>query len=276
MLSPYEVRIVKYLNELASHGIRSYATGCLIEDCDITLWYIDRMGIVTSASFNFITEPHYLVYFIASVTLASMKQLGFLSLMKFPDRHTPRAILETYDDVSFSLPQARDVDGNPQEGLQFDLSVEEGRYIFNSHKAVGRSTIIVPLKANPAAVQVCQDVKEQLVGKISWQSISTVGEDSAIRIVRRKLAASSSMKHFLDNIVDMKCSATYNMAEMGLPRVAFGLNDPTDERVCRVLVLREYLPLQKVGSPTEFRTVFIDVVQGPCFVSSCSLVADPS
>lgn len=261
-LSQNEVQIVKYLNELASHGIRSYATGFLIENCKLSLWYIDRMGVVKSTSFNFITEPHYLVYFIASVTLASMKQLGFHSLMNFPDRHAPEKTLATYEGVSLSLPLAQDIDGNVREGLKFSLAVADGGQIINSYGAVGRSTTIVPLRSSETTLQVCRDVTEKLVAKISWQSRWRLGEDESIRVVRTKLAASSSKRRFLDHIVDMKCSATYNMADMDLPRMAFGVTDLIFERVCRVLVLREYLPLVQITSTEDFKTVFLDTVRG--------------
>lgn len=268
-LSPNELQVVKYANECASHGVRSYATGFLVEDCDITLWYMDRMGVIKSSSFNFITQPHLLVYFIASVTLASLKQLGFLSLMNFPDARTPAQLLGAYQDVSISLPHASDIQGCIHDGLHFDVAISDKRRMLTNYGAIGRATIIVPLKGNETTLVVCADASEPMVCKISWQSRWRVGEDANIRIIRTKLEESESKKSFLDHIVDMKCSATYSMHDMDLPRAKmFGIADPIHERVCRVLVLREYLPLHRVSSAAEFQCVFLDTVRGKQVVMS--------
>ena len=57
-LTHNETQIAKNLHELLSHGIRYYATGFLLENTKLSLWYADRFGIVKSRSFNFILEPH--------------------------------------------------------------------------------------------------------------------------------------------------------------------------------------------------------------------------
>ncbi|KAI0071903.1 hypothetical protein K474DRAFT_1775853 [Panus rudis PR-1116 ss-1] len=72
-----EIQIVKYLNELLSHGIRQYASGFLVEDQWISLWYADRYGVVKSTCFDWIKEPHFLLLMIAALRFADQRKLGF-------------------------------------------------------------------------------------------------------------------------------------------------------------------------------------------------------
>ncbi|KAI0069646.1 hypothetical protein K474DRAFT_1777198 [Panus rudis PR-1116 ss-1] len=72
-----EIQIVKYLNELLSHGIRQHASGFLVEDQWISLWYADRYGVVKSTCFDWIKEPHFLLLMIAALRFADQRKLGF-------------------------------------------------------------------------------------------------------------------------------------------------------------------------------------------------------
>ncbi|KAH8091038.1 hypothetical protein BXZ70DRAFT_1079887 [Cristinia sonorae] len=271
-ITPDELQIIKYINELGSHGIRSYATGFLIVDYDITLWYIDRMGVVSSSSFNFIEEPHLLVYFVAAVTRASASSLGFSSLLKFPDPfpelRLPVQTFTQYKDVKMVFPTARDIHGNVFENLDFSIDVDakgkSTRRIVPTYGAVGRATIVIPVVASTVTatkIRVCPSEAPKLVAKVSWQAEDRDGEDEIIREIHEKLTADESRKKFLQNIVSLKLSTTRTMEEMELPRAKmFGLSEP--HRVCRILVMQEYLPLTAVNSVDEFQNVFSDVLDG--------------
>ena len=56
-LTGNELQIAKYLTELMSHGVRTYATGFLLDQETMTLWYADRMGLVVSVPFNIFKSP---------------------------------------------------------------------------------------------------------------------------------------------------------------------------------------------------------------------------
>ncbi|THH31233.1 hypothetical protein EUX98_g2943 [Antrodiella citrinella] len=265
-LRPNELQAIKYVNELGSHGIRSYATGFLIEDYTMTLYYLDRMGVVKSAPFDFVDEPHFLVMFIAAVTHASMSQLGYLPLLKFPTgRRTafqPAQMLEEYTGVTLDLPTAQDIHSEDHKHLSFSLAVSDDRTIVPTYGAVGRATVVVPIQARSvSAVKVCK--QEKLVAKVSWPAKSRDhGEDTNIRAISSALNKDESKKKFLENIVAMKFSVTRTMAEMDLPRAKmFGVH-LVHERVCRMLILKEYMPLQLVDSVKTFKKVFVDVVKG--------------
>ncbi|THH26697.1 hypothetical protein EUX98_g7490 [Antrodiella citrinella] len=266
-LNASELQAVKYVHELGSHGIRSYAVGFLIEDFTMTLWYIDRMGVVASAPFDFMDEPHFLLLYVASIRYATPTQLGFFSKLGFPCGDVTADRLDTFDEVTLDLSGSADIDSKPLSDLRFVLDVSEDRSINSTHGAIGRATIVVPVL--PAvdcetAVTLCGE--EKTVAKISWQSkFRAIGEDSLVRVARVKLQASDTLRTHLKHLVDMKCGLTQSMEEMNVPRASmFGLpaEGAKNHRVCRILLMREYIPLRMVDGVDEFKVIFLGVVKG--------------
>lgn len=268
---------MSYLNELGSHGIRSYTTGFLIDDYAISLWYMDHMGAVKSTSFNWLTEPHLLVYFLASITYASFSQLGFFPLLKFPKVTNPAMVMESFQGVTLDIKKAHDIGNAVIDNLSFTLDVDEDRGLTESYGMIGRSTVVVPLKANPAsraAISLSGD--ERLVAKITWPLRSRDAaepEDGHIRAIRKALSKKGrkSREEFLQNVVDLKCSLKLEIsdADLRLPRASMSMLDafgvPADStRVCRVIIMKSYLPLTSVNGPDELKKVFVDVVSGMC------------
>ncbi|TCD68527.1 hypothetical protein EIP91_010583 [Steccherinum ochraceum] len=262
VLTAHEAQAVKYVNELGSHGIRAYSSGFLIEDYKMSLWYMDCDGAVKSTTFHIFEEAHYLVHFIAAVTTASLSQLGFFPMLKTPPLDSPADhanLLANYNGFALPLANAQDLDGVEHQELEFSLDTTS-RWIIPSFGVLGRATTVVPLLAsNDEAKAVCGSDTTPLI-KISWQPSWRRGEDVIIRAVRMKLAQDNRAKAFLRNVVELKCSLSRSMEEMGLPRATmFGVG--SSDRVCRMLVMREYLPLLQVESPEHFEVVFVDVVQ---------------
>lgn len=275
-LTANERQAVKYVHELGSHGIRSYATGFLIENYQMTLWYMDRMGVVQSDPFDFIDEPHFLLLYVAAVKYATPTQLGFFPLLKFPTHPINAKVLQTFKDVALDISGGRDAEAKTYHDLRFSLDVTDERPIITTHGAVGRATIVVPVKAatdSEAAVSLGKEAK--LISKISWQPHWRVGEDTHIYEARAAVKRTTSTRDLLKHIVALKCSLTRTMAEIGLPRaVMAGLPTmhPDSVRVCRVLVMDEYLPLRMVDSVAEFKAVFLGVLKGQSSFFTCNLV----
>jgi hypothetical protein len=107
---------------------------------------------------------------------------------------------------------------------------------------------------------------------MGWPVKSRIGEDEFIRTVRKKISPK-----WLDNIVDMKCSQTIDRQDFDLPRNQMrNLNGhKPEERVFRVLILEEYLPLTAVDSADEFKTVFLDAVRGQYIAYSSPTFLSP-
>ncbi|KAH8082018.1 hypothetical protein BXZ70DRAFT_1080636 [Cristinia sonorae] len=272
-IAAHEIQIIKDLDELGSHGIRSYATGFLVVNYNITLWYIDRMGVVETAPFDFAKDPHLLVYFIAAVTRASMTSLGLSSLLEFPHSHARRVLTcdtsAMYKDANMVLNSAVDIKRDLVKNLEFSIDVntdsERPRHIVPTYGAVGRATVVIPVVASEstaAKIDVNSSERQKLVIKMSWQSRWRDGEDDIIRDIHTALAANKSRKAFLDNIVNLKASMTRTMQEMELPRAKMFTPGKAYERVCRVVVMPEYLPLTAVKTVAEFKKIFAGVLRG--------------
>ena len=49
-----EAQLLKYINQVMSHNVRSYAIGWLIQDEELRLVYGDRMGLIFTESIGFL------------------------------------------------------------------------------------------------------------------------------------------------------------------------------------------------------------------------------
>ena len=199
---------------------------------------------------------------------APLRNLGFCSLLKFPTTTGSQGLLKSFKDVTLNLPTARTAQGTSHNDLSFSLDVSEQRPLIPTYGSVGRATVVIPVKTSGVSSTLLGNRK--LMVKISWQLQWRIGEDGTVRAIREGLASHEVKKKFLGNIVDMKCSSVLTMAEMDLPRARmFGLAQDY-ERVCRVLVLAEYLPLKMIKNANDFGRVFLDVVRGEPTSSICS------
>ncbi|KAI0929698.1 hypothetical protein AcV7_005172 [Taiwanofungus camphoratus] len=261
MLTDHEVQAGKYMNELLSHGVRSFATGCMIKSTLITLWYGDRMGIVQSEPFDFILNPDLLVLFLAAMESADHARMGICPFLKFPT-----GTYENYSGVQLELDDqlAIDVNETPLEKVVF--KVDESRRVITDFGAVGRGTTIVPIKATGRAKALFGE--DELVAKMAWPSKERDAEDGFVRTIRQGLKTHAP--RWLDHVVDLKCSITRNMEQMDLPR--FYMNGLLDyeERIFRLMVMKKYEVLEQVNSVDEFKKVFVDVVNAHHWVWTTS------
>ena len=87
---------------------------------------------------------------------------------------------------------------------------------------------------------------------------SQKAEDGFIIAVCRVLK--EKKPNYLRHIVDLKCSVTRTMGQLGLPRVRMGLcPEQADERVSRTLVMKRYERLEIAESVGDFKIIFVDV-----------------
>lgn len=267
-----EIREAKYLNELLSHGVRNYATGYLVEDRLITLWYADRFGIVKTRPFDIFLQPQNFLLMVAALTYAAYEDLGFCPLIS----NIPRDHL-SYDEATLKIPSALDVRNIERGDLYFDLNVGGGKEIITRYGTVGRGTTVIPIHAVDDALDVCGS--ETLVAKLSWQPVQR-DEAGNIRKIRTKLANSWNFLGFgqaardaLNYIVDFKCSASLSINDANLPRAFMcQLSDMAAEdlRDLRILVMKEYLPLELIETANELKIIFRHALTGSCHCSISS------
>ncbi|CAL1698459.1 unnamed protein product [Somion occarium] len=254
-LTGNEIQSAKYANELLSHGIRNYATGFLVEETSMSLWYVDRMGLVKSRSFDIFRNPQLFLLVIAALHFANRAQLGMNPLIEFPP-----GVFQSYDRAVLRLPRAVDHAKEPVEELTFGLRITKAKPLVVAYGALGRGTTIIPVKAQGRARELFGS--ENLVAKMSWQPINREDtEDQLIRVIRRKLGKRKKTRRYLKHIVDLKCSLDLTDAELTLPRASMMLPEAYEPRLFRVLILREYLPLEYVRGLDDFQRIFIDAVK---------------
>ncbi|KAI0929585.1 hypothetical protein AcV7_005079 [Taiwanofungus camphoratus] len=292
-LTGNEVQAAKYINDMLSHGIRSYASGFMIDNTIVTLWYGDRMGIVLSKPFDFMEEPHMLLLAIAAITSANHAHLGICPFLKFPS-----GAYDSYSNVKLEVDDklAFDADGRPLQKLIFgkggharststingivrncwtsqsactDLlsiggeTLDDPAHILPTYGtisaefgAVGRETTIVPIKATGAAATLFG--QDDLVAKMAWPPKKCQPEDKFIRVIKQKIQQQGP--RWLRHIVDLKCSITRRMDEMNFPRVHMQKLLDHEDRVFKIMVMKKYEALQLVDGAEEFKQIFVDVV----------------
>ncbi|KAI0962162.1 hypothetical protein AcV7_001063 [Taiwanofungus camphoratus] len=261
-LTKNDLQAMKYVNELLSHGIRSYSSGFIVRETSMTLWYADRTGLVESQPFNMFYSSQLLLLVVAAIRKAHLSSLGVCPFLKFPSSK-----FDSYDGAKLVLPRAIDANDQAMEELEFNVTVSDDRSVFTAYGAIGRGTTVVPIEATGKTKKVLGE--EKLVAKISWPSKARKGEDYIIKKVRRGLY--DGKPKYLKHVVDLKYSLMCTEEKMKLPRASMGKLEgfgvlSMEMRICRTLILKAYLPLEQVNSPDEFKTVFVDTVRAHHYV----------
>lgn len=273
VLTENELQSAKYINEMMSHGVRDYATGWLLQDTTMTLWYADRMGLVQSAPFDIFGEPHLLLLLVAALARADHRRLGLCPLLTFPTGTKKDKKFSNYNDVTLDLPGAIDCEGKKLQELSFSIMPDTA--IQTDLGTIGRGTTIVPIKARGLAVKLFG--RRQLIAKIAWPVETRHGEDTLIRKIRHKLK--ENKPEYLKHVVDLKCSLGRTLEELELPR-ALMTDLPVlqnfERRVLRCLIMEEYSPLETVKSLDEFQTIFVDAVQGELILNQYMSMSSPA
>ncbi|KAH9939900.1 hypothetical protein B0H21DRAFT_825008 [Amylocystis lapponica] len=265
-MSQQEAQTAKYLNEMLSHGIRSFASGLFIKDREMHLWYGDRMGLVKSCALDWQANPALMALVFAAIGTANPAQLGISPFLEFSPT-SPK--FEGHEGGLVVLPASEVVVGDDQERPSEDMvfKIDTTRRVWTEWGTVGRGTTIVPLEAIGAAARRLGT--NALVAKMAWPHAHRAPEERFIRIVRGKLQQKAP--GYLRHIVDVKCFVTRNMAEMGLPRAYMGIGfGSEDTRDFRLIVMKKYEPLESVESVDEFKTVFEHVVRAHHWVLTTS------
>ncbi|KAK7695971.1 hypothetical protein QCA50_000610 [Cerrena zonata] len=251
-----EIQMLKYVNELLSHGIRTYAFGYLLQDTSMSLWYIDRMGIASSKSFDIFRNPELLLLVVSALYFSDHHALGFNPLVEYPKGATHEGAI-----LKLPLPLAIGDEGTKSPSpVEFDLRVSSDTPLVVAHGALGRGTTVIPLRARGSAKKLWGD--ENLVVKLSWPSVDRKSEADIIRIVRKKLGEHDKARVYVRNIVELKCSSEISAVDLKLPRAFMDLPEPSEPRVwLRALVMKEYLPLECIGGLDDFKLVYIYVFE---------------
>ncbi|KAI0782008.1 hypothetical protein C8Q75DRAFT_737818 [Abortiporus biennis] len=191
--------------------MKSKQSSILFDHEFMSLWCIDRMGVVKSQEINFLTHPHYLLLTIAALKSASLAQLDVCPFLDYSD---PRARFGKYDHVYLQLPRAVDEHGREitdKDQLRFPLDVEPPqRDIQTTYGAIGRGTTVIPLKGASSTSD------KTLIAKISWPAERRTPEDTFVRVIRTKLKADKNGQKYVQNIPVVKYSLSLNRDDKDL------------------------------------------------------------
>ncbi|TFY54848.1 hypothetical protein EVJ58_g8616 [Rhodofomes roseus] len=258
-LTNNEAQLVRYMNNLMSANVRSFGIGWLIEDDAMRLCYGDRMGIVLTEKFRFIDGDRELFLLtVAAMGSASPHGMGIFPDLHFQQNDDGESFLHKYAGAQLRV-TARQPDREELENFEFNVQVG-ARRVYTEFGTVGRGTSVIPIVATPDTATYKAFGKEKLVAKVSWPHARRRAEDSLIIAVRRGLK--DRKPAYLRHVVDLKCSVTRNIEDMGLPRHAMGLDlEEEDVRVSRTLILKSYRRLEEVGSVEGFKQIYIHVVR---------------
>lgn len=204
---------------------------------------------------------------------ASDADLGFCPLI----RNVPRNHL-SHEGATFKVPAARNHKNKYIGDVEFEVSTTEAKPIVTAYGTVGRGTTVVPI-ISVAQKDRKRFGKRRLVAKMSWQPVKR-DEEGHIRAIHRALKKSKNEDAHaaLAYIVDLKCSSklAINDPNINLPR-AFMTQLPEtaddEKRDFRILILKEYVPLEFIDTPDELLKVFRDVVTGTYFFISLGYIS---
>ena len=155
------------------------------------------------------------------------------------------------------------------EETHFELNIGDSKLLDVRYGIVGRGTTIIPVL--PCENSPNLEDNEDLVVKLSWQHIKR-DEAGKVRKIRTTLAKSWDIPFFgrearnaLKYIVDLKCSVSLSLKDVGLPRAFMSELShiaPEDRRQLSVLVMREYLPLWRISNVKELKIIFRNALTG--------------
>lgn len=252
-----EFHAALYITEMLSRHARSFASGFSVHKTSVTLWYGDRMGLIASEPFDFLKEPHKLVFIVAALGAAGMHEFGFPPFFEG-------------SRVIFPSGTARDLYGSLlSEDLAFDVQTTLPTY--RRYEAIGKGTMVIPVRAMGNAET--KFGSELLVAKRTWSMRSSPNEAHALKSILTTLKARAP--RYLDYVADLKCYVEQTASQHDLPRILLpGLME--QERCYRLMVSTRYEPLQKLRSAAEFQKVFVDTVRGAYGTSSTGPISDVS
>ena len=250
--------LLKYINKVMSHSVRSYAIGWLIQNEEVRLVYGDRVGVVFTEEISFLQENTYMFPLIlAAMGAASSRVLGV-----HPNIHYLR---EGEDDLAgccnaFDVDHSyqgavlrldrRDDDGSETLEYDFDVDKKAGPTVHTEFGLIGRDTTVIPVKTRARVKEASSSTRagDELAAKVAWPHAAQTGEDAFISKVRRCLKREGKTK-MLQHIVDTKAALTKDAEAMELPRCSMGLwPGAQDLRLCRILILKRHRPLDSIGS----------------------------
>lgn len=262
-----EIMFSECIDELLSHGLRSYASGFLVRDSHMSLWYADKMGMIVSRAFDFLQEPHLLLLAVAAMTVTGPAQMGISPFLRF----APGPVLSYAESYVVMASEPARTESLPEESgkpLAFRVKADTP-CIYTVPRASGRRTTVVRVvAADDHTRRVCG--RANLVARLMWARRASETECEIVRVVRCNLQTRAP--HRLLHIVEPRYSVIKDMKQMYVPRAFMEVDWSWPEYVCSMVVVEEHGPIQSITSIEEFKQVYTDVVIAHSWVWATSSI----
>ncbi|KAF8877250.1 hypothetical protein CPB84DRAFT_374602 [Gymnopilus junonius] len=265
-LTQDELQVASYILECFGSSNRHFVTGILAEGTRISLWYFDRVAVIRTQTFQLDDAAHgaqFLALALYALDQADMSHSGFnphIYEFTAPSDHEipvteacisplERPAHEESTSLCFRLPK--------QAPTQKDYIFQIKKFLFKYRGIMGRGTLV-------AAIQIytmneCL-YRDHCVIKLSWQYTSRQSEGGILAALRKAIPA------WTNNLPNPIFHATYNSAELGIPRSKMELTEvdstkPIKDRDLHVLVSDMYKNLWEADDVEEFKRIFLDCIE---------------
>ncbi|KAI0791106.1 hypothetical protein C8Q75DRAFT_91173 [Abortiporus biennis] len=234
--------VVRKIHSLFSRTPVAFVSGFIVEETKVTLWYADRMRIIQTVPFDFLAEPEF------SLLLA-------MALCKIPPDYGRYRFMKLEMIV---LPFAQDGSGEAF-GHRPTFKVVEGVDPFIEPGVLGRGTTVFPVIACGGTRNKCGS--KSLVMKVSWQRSGSSSEGGMLSSLYARLSKNSEKnRRVLRSVTALKAQLELKWKDRNFPLPHITDNRSVPTQSCRVLVMKEYVPLCELESLSDFKIVFKDVI----------------
>lgn len=227
----------------ASEGDRTFSIGACVYGARLKLMLCSHSGVIESDECDFSSEPQLFALFLFMFATSSLSDLGFNSKIGY---HNP---FDTDDSETLRVNidfQSFTSDNNQTEQPSLH-SMKLGQKIVAQSGLVSRGTAVYRLEHTDS------EYSPPLVIKYSWQVKSDRHEDDVIRSAR-EVDPVHIPELFGTAVVD-DCSPLELLRNACLQK-----SKQHEPRELRVMVMREYVPLVKLGFGDEFWDVFVQLL----------------
>ncbi|KAH8104587.1 hypothetical protein BXZ70DRAFT_597105 [Cristinia sonorae] len=255
-LSEQDSYLAKAIDCMLSTSIRQYATGILVQDTTVTLYYGDHHGILKSQSFDFTEQPDLFILVVASISNAHSTALGFspfLHLRQGCDGDGAHVESPGFAGSKVKIPEAYDGKKRLRGPWRFEVVINHHRQLTVTRSSDPDTvTTVVPVRTFNRSNAI------PLVWKYTFTSTTSHGETDTLVTIRRVLR--EKRPEALRHVVKIVCFVKGSGAAAGLPR-AF-MEGGGSVGVFRSVVMEEYRPLEEVKTGEMFKKVFVDTMKG--------------
>ncbi|KAJ6459432.1 hypothetical protein C8R47DRAFT_1226573 [Mycena vitilis] len=255
-----QLQCASYALELLSNGgLRSHVIAALVSRNSLELLYYDRSIVLKSKPLRFTKDARTFVAVLAGFAGLSLPQWGHPKLLA-----APKQLAKAPESTDLPFPNSyRDMYGGyTLELTGWKLTLQD--VIFRAHGIIGRGPVVVRAKVESCPPSESLPVGTIVVVKWSWIAKTRTPEAHIIKtatdhaIAHNRLDMLNHLPHvYHDEELDHLTPACQTFLSAHLKEAGIGYED----RVLRIIVLRELQPITTITSPDVLAVAFKGIVE---------------